>query len=115
MVVDKKSEEGRSIVLIMQKAVINFIISDAIFSDSFPNPFISSTERTGATIFRKELNFARNRLFEEMGRADQKIDPRELLFKAYQSYPSPIEDNVDFIRQLERYYKTKKFYRQGTS
>ena len=104
-----QEERGREIDLDYAKAVINFIISDAIFSDSFPNPFISSTERTGATIFRKELNFARNRLFEEMGRADQKIDPRELLFKAYQSYPSPIEENVDFIRELEDITKRKSF------
>ena len=89
--------------------VINVIIRNAIFADSFPNPFISSAERTGVAIFRKELNFARNRLLEEMGRADQKFDPRELLFKAYQSYPQPVEDNVDFIRQLEDIAKKKSF------
>ena len=89
--------------------MINFIIADAIFSDSLPSPFISSAERTGVAIFRKELNFARNRLFEEMGRADQKMDPRELLFKAYQSYPSPVEDNVRFARRLEDVGKRKSF------
>ena len=60
-------------------------------------------------IFRKELNFARNRVLEEMGRTDQKIDPREILFKAYQSYPQPIEDNVNFIRQLEELAKRKSY------
>ena len=59
--------------------------------------------------FGEELNFARNRLLEEIGRADQKIDPRELLFKAYQSYPSPIEENVDFIRELEDVVKRQSF------
>ena len=89
--------------------VANAIISNAIFADSFPTPFISTAERTGVTIFRKELNFARNRVLEEMGRADQKIDPREILFKAYQSYPQPIEDNVNFIRQLEELAKRKSY------
>ena len=89
--------------------VVNAIISHAIFADSFPNPFISSAERTGVAIFRKELNFARNRVLEEMGRTDQKIDPREILFKAYQSYPQPIEDNVNFIRQLEELAKRKSY------
>ena len=89
--------------------VINVIIRNAIFADSFPNPFISSAERTGVAIFRKELNFARNRVLEEMGRTDQKIDPREILFKAHQSYPQPIEDNVDFIRQLEDITKRESF------
>ena len=85
------------------------MICNAIFSSSFPKPFISSAERTGVVTFRKELNFARNRLFEEMGRSDQKINPRELLLKAYQSYPQPIEENVDFIRQLDNITKSKSF------
>ena len=89
--------------------VINVIIRNAIFADSFPNPFISSAERTGVAIFRKELNFARNRLLEEIGRADQKINPRQLLLKAYQSYPQPIEDNVDFIRKLEELMKRNSY------
>ena len=89
--------------------VANAIISNAIFADSFPTPFISSAERTGVAIFRKELNFARNRVLEEMGRTDQKIDPREILFKAHQSYPQPIEDNVDFIRELEELTKRKSY------
>ena len=88
---------------------INVIIRNAIFADSFPNPFISSAERTGLAIFRKELNFARNRLLEEIGRADQKINPRQLLLKAYQSYPQPIEDNVDFIRKLEELMKRNSY------
>lgn len=93
----------------LAESAIRFAINDAIFSDSFPNAFISSAERTGVAIFRKELNFARNRLLEEMGRSDKKINPRVLLSKAYQSYPSPIEDNVDFTRQLEDVGKRKSF------
>ena len=107
LVVERERE--REIDPLFAKDTINFIIGNAIFSDSFPSPFISSVERTGVAVFRKELNFARNRLLEEIGRADQKIDPRELLFKAYQSYPSPIEENVDFIRDLEDVVKRQSF------
>ena len=89
--------------------VISFIISNAIFSDFFPTPFISSTERTGSAIFRRELDFARNRLLEEMLQANKNIDPRQLLFKAYQSYPVSINDNADFIRRLEDIAKKKSF------
>ena len=101
--------QGRNIDPMLARNAVSLIISIAIFADSFPNPFISSAERTGVVIFRKELNFARNRLLEEMGRADQKINPKELLFKAYQSYPLPIEDNVDFIRDLEELTKRKSY------
>ena len=93
----------------MAKSFISNSVSEIILSDSFPAPFISSAERTGVAIFRKELNFARNRLLEEMAQADRKIDPRKLLFKAYQSYPLPIETNVEFTRELEDIEKRKSF------
>ena len=102
-------EEQSRIAPYFAEMVVERIITDVIFSDFLPKPFISSAERTGVAIFRRELNFARNRLLEEIGRADQKLDPRELLFKAYQSYPSPVEDNVDFTRQLEDIAKRKSF------
>ena len=93
----------------LAESAIRFAINKAVFSDSFPNAFISSAERTGVAIFRKELNFARNRLLAEMGRSGKKINPRVLLSKAYQSYAQPIEDNVDFARQLEDVAKSESF------
>lgn len=102
-------ERDRQIDPLFAKEAINSIIANTIFVGSFPLSFISSAERTGAAIFQRELDFARNRLLEEMGRSDQKIDPRELLFKAYQSYPVPIEDNVDFIRAPEEVAKRQSF------
>ena len=93
--------------------IITEMISDhiieLIFDKFFPRPFIASAERTGAAIFRKELNFARNRLLEEMSRADRDIDPMELLFKSYQDYPFPVRANVDFIRRLEDVAKEDNF------
>ncbi len=95
------------------REIIGEIVSDSlkeiIFSQSFPNPFIASAERTGAAIFRGELNFARNRLLEEMSQADKSIDPRELLFKDYQDYALPIKTDVDFIRRLESLVKENSF------
>lgn len=84
-------------------------LKEIIFYQLFPKPFIASTERTGAAIFRKELNFARNRLLEEIGQADYKIDPRELLFRGYQDYPLPVEQNVEFTRELETISKQRSF------
>lgn len=102
-------DQEREIDPFFTERSVNFIIGNAIFSDSLPTPFIASAERTGLAIFRRELNFARNRLLEEMGRSNPKIDPQDLLFKAYQSYPVPIEDNADFIRQLEDIAKRQSF------
>ena len=91
------------------KKMISGGINKILFGASFSNPFISSAERTGAAIFRKELNFARNRLLEEMSRADKNVDPRELLFKSYSDYALPVKGNVDFIRELENTAKEDSF------
>ena len=91
------------------KHVISNDLKDIIFAKVFPRPFIASAERTGAAIFRKELNFARNRLLEEMGQVDKKIDPMELLFKDYEDYALPIKTNVDFTRTLETVSKKTSF------
>lgn len=89
--------------------IITDALKDIIFAQLFPRPFIASAERTGAAIFRKELNFARNRLLEEMGQADKNIDPMELLFKDYDDYALPIKTNVEFTRQLETLVKKSSF------
>ena len=93
----------------LSEAAIGPIIAAAIFSVFFPQTFIVSAERPGILTFRKELSFARARLLKEMSQADQKIDPRELLLKSYQSYPLPIEANADFVRRLEDIAKHKSF------
>ena len=93
----------------MIKGIISEGIVELLFDKFLPRPFIASAERTGAAIFRKELNFARNRLLEEMGRADSDFDPMELLFKSYQDYPLPVKINVDFIRRLEAVAKEESF------
>ena len=117
-----KTEESTELVvmLLVEKEnvkipndILEHIIADSlkniIFVPLFPRPFIASTERTGAAIFRKDLNFDRNRLFEEIGDAGQNIDRTELLLKDYGDYALPIKTNVDFIRRLETIVKKTSF------
>ena len=91
------------------KLLITNAIKDIIFEQFFPCPFIASAERTGAAIFRKELNFAKNRLLEEMGQSNKNIEIMELLLKEYHDYALPIKTNVDFTRQLETIVKKSSF------
>lgn len=91
------------------QSIIGNAISEVLFGRLFPKPFIVSAERTGAAIFRKELNFARNRLLEEMSQADKKFNPLDLLFKVHQDYALPVERNVDFTRDLESVAKQTSF------
>lgn len=100
-------------ILITDKAVVenryglhDFIaeaIADIVFAPHLPDVFIASAERTGAAIFRKELDFARNRLVQELGRHDTKNlrNPFLLYEQMEAGYPWPVQDNVDFVRALE--------------
>jgi hypothetical protein len=108
-----------SITLLRDKSNINLLVNvleeiidnsikDIIFSQFFPRPFIASAERTGAAIFRKELNFARNRLLEEISK-NSNFDPTELLFNVSQDYALPVKENVDFTRQIETIVKKTSF------
>jgi hypothetical protein len=93
--------------------IINKIVGEAlkeiIFGHLFPHPFIASAERTGAAIFRKELNFARNRLLEQMSSMEKEINPYESITKVYADYALPVKTNVDFTRQLEGLAKKDSF------
>lgn len=93
--------------------VVSRIIGDAlkeiIFGHLFPPPFIASAERTGAAIFRQELNFARNRLLEDIGAKNKDVDPFDLLSKVHADYALPVKSNVDFTRQLESLTKKDSF------
>ncbi|MEN9848653.1 MAG: hypothetical protein RL368_1393, partial [Pseudomonadota bacterium] len=86
---------------------IHFLLQTILF-DQFPKPFIISSERTGAAIFRKELSFSRQRLLSEVNR-NKLINPRDLLSKAYQDYPLPIKENLEFMGALDSFAKKKSF------
>ena len=85
---------GEESILLLKKPLTS-IIGSAIFSDSFPNPFISSVERTGAAIFRRELIFARNRpCLKNRDEAGKRLSSRA---HPKRTKVMPIEENV-FIR-----------------
>ena len=91
------------------REIVDDALKDIIFGSLFPNPFIASAERTGAAIFIKELNFARNRLLEEINAIEDESDISEIMQKNYDDYALPVKSNVDFTRQLERISKKDSF------
>lgn len=93
---------------VMQREIDAAII-DIIFGALLPSPFIASAERTGAAIFRKELDFARNRIVEELGSKTGSLNPYDMLSKAVESYALPVQQNVDFTRNLEEIAKSDSF------
>lgn len=85
-------------------------IADIVFRPYFPTPHISSAERTGAAIFRRELDMARTRMLKALNEMDSKEirnRPWKLLQSIETDYAWPVEDNVEFVRQLEDIDKQK--------
>lgn len=93
------------------KDILKQILSGYIFSGIFPNTFILSAERTGASIFRQELDFSRNRLLSEIHnlKNTNMTSISNLLNKVDSSYALPVEDNVDYIRRLEDVSKSESY------
>jgi hypothetical protein len=91
----------------IEKIIKNYIVN--IFFDFFLSSFIISSERTGAAIFRKELNFARSKLLEQMSRADSSNNLRSILSNAYEDYALPIKTNLNFIENLSTISKKNSF------
>lgn len=79
-------------------------IADIVFAQHLPRVHIASAERTGAAIFRKELDMARTRIIKAINQIDSKElrrNPFKILQEIDTDYAWPVEDNVDFVRQLE--------------
>lgn len=79
-------------------------IADIVFAPHLPRVHIASAERTGAAIFRKELDMARTRMLKAINQIDSKElkrNPFKILQEIDADYAWPVEDNVDFVRQLE--------------
>ncbi len=113
------SESGHKPPKELIKGISEDVLSFYLFRIVFPNPFISSAERTGAVIFREELDFdsnkLRNKLINKLGdtlnKSDKKQNYRDLLDfireEDGENYAMPIQDNVEFIRTLEKALQKK--------
>ena len=88
---------------------ISVILQRIFFPIIFHEPFIISSERTGSAIFRKELNFARSKLLEQMSREDSSSNLRGILSNAYEDYALPIKTNLNFLENLSGISKNNSF------
>jgi len=80
---------------------ISIAIKNIVFNTILPHTFLASTERTGAAIFRSELNVARNKIFTTLNNKDTVIDPIKLLDTIKSEYAWPVDHNVNFVSNLE--------------
>jgi hypothetical protein len=76
-------------------------ILEIVLGNIFPDVFIASAERTGAAIFRSELNFSKNKLVNVLTEMDNN-KASEVNFSTFlklmkRSYAVSVEHNVEFI------------------
>ncbi|MBR7118182.1 MAG: AAA family ATPase [Helicobacteraceae bacterium] len=82
----------------------------------YPKAFILSAERTGASMFQKELDVNKNEIVDEISKAksgDIEQAVLGILTKRYSRYPKPVKDNIYFIRELEDIAKEISFIQKG--
>lgn len=101
-----KSEESISRSMLPLGSFIEDRLFSMVLEDTIPNVFIASTERTGATTFRKQLNMATGNLIDLLSQVhkdgEKSITPNKIFETIYgkQEYALPVRHNVRFINQL---------------
>lgn len=96
-----KLTRGRSY---LSRVGLDAILKKVLFSESMPRPFVITSERSGISIFQKELDINRNILIEQLIEKNTsgkgKGLPIEHYFfeEAFSRYPMPVKDNIDTIR-----------------
>jgi predicted ATPase len=92
------------------KVIILPIIYDYFFNITKNRPFIISSERTGISLFYKELDFTKNQLIELIKQEKtEKLDILGFLMNKSSSYAEPIKDNINTMRDYENLKKKKSF------
>lgn len=88
----------------INEVVSNMLVS-IILKDVLPDVFMASSERTGATIFRRDLNLAKNSVVDLLAQLHQdgssEISPGRAFATLYKrNYARPVDDNVRFANTL---------------
>jgi predicted ATPase len=100
--------------LVMIRDVINRTLAKAFSGYYFPEPFIITSERTGVSLFYKELDISKNIMIEQL-KKKSKIEPFDFLNMLNDSlsrYSKPIKDEIDFVRDLDNIQKNKSPLRE---
>ena len=94
-------------------ADINFIpgvSKPLVHKRALPKAFMASSERTGAALFQREVDFTRSRLIDLLKETD--INPQQLLGRFTAEYPLPVKHNIDFIRDLPNIVRKQSEFAQ---
>ncbi len=91
--------------------VVSDVIADCLLANILPQPFVVTSERTGISLFYKELDASKNAIIDQLADSD-KYDPSVILNHIRSRYAKPIQDNIDVIRNYQELSKQHSFIRQ---
>lgn len=93
---------------------INEALGDIFFKEYFKNPFIITSERTGISLFYKELDINKNVMVEHLTNSKSKdFNPFKLFEDSISRYAMPIRHNIDYTRDLGDGITKKKSFLNG--
>ncbi len=98
-----KDDEYKENYLEAIKLLLKYSLIDRIIRKLIPSTFIVTAERTGASIFRDELNINRAKFLDELRdlQAERFMEWRNKTLQQQSRYPLPIKDSLNFINDLQ--------------
>lgn len=91
-----------------------FHIFKAIYLKKIPKVFILSAERTGASMFQRELDVNKNEIIERIQKSNgRNLNVFDFLMDRASRYPEPVKDNIYSIRESDVIVKKTSFIKKG--
>lgn len=102
-------ERERASLALVQRAITN-ALTDIVLSEFKADPFAITSERTGISLFWKELDINKNQIIDKLIESKgRKFDPWELIEDQTSRYALPITDNIDVARDADNVAKQVSF------
>lgn len=92
--------------------VIEQELARCMLEDYILSPFVLTSERTGISLFYKELDLSKNILVEHLANSKKGVNPITLLNSMRSRYAEPIKDNIDIVRDADSIAKQKSFLKE---
>lgn len=106
-IIRPENPEGEKLPSYFFRRVIDRSICDILFSDAVSKPFLIPAERTGLSLFYKELDINRNALIETLqsGKELKRHEMYDMIDKNVSRYALPINESIRFVRDFDRIQK----------
>lgn len=109
-----QSDQSHSIPKEILQRILSEQIASILFIKSIPRPFVITSERTGVSLFYKELDYSKSAILDHLIDSE-KVNPITLLNTLRSRYAEPIKDNIDVVRDYDAVSKQKSPFLQEVS